>query len=296
MEQSRPLPLTSPVAVKALCAALDLHPSRVLGQNFLIDRNILDILIAAAAVQAEDHVLEVGPGLGVVTAELAARARHVTCIEKDRRLAAHLRGVYADATGVTVIEGDALEADLEGALVAPPAGPIAALVSNLPYAAGSRILVNVARLAQPPARVCVTVQLEVAERLTAAPDSADYGLLTVETGLVYRCSRVKVVSERCFWPAPAVRSAIVLMERRDAADWCLAPAVRTGFHALLRAGFGHRRKQLGAALTREAAALGLPRAAIETLPARAGLDSRLRPEQVDVAGWIRLAAARADML
>ena len=128
--------LTRPSEVRALLAQLDFRPARILGQNFLIDRNILNILLREADVQPDDAVLEVGPGLGVLTAALLDTVKTVTAVEKDKRLAAYLRERFADAPSLRLIQADILDCDLAALLAAPETK----LVANLPYAIAARLL------------------------------------------------------------------------------------------------------------------------------------------------------------
>lgn len=262
--------LTSPSDVRALLQRMDFKPSRILGQNFLIDGNILRIMLDAASLQPADHVLEIGPGLGVLTEPLLERAGRVTAIEKDDRLHEHLRASLT-APHLRLLHADALEADLDGLL----AGGVRKVVANLPYSVGSRVLVELMHSAARPDVLVVTVQLEVAERLAARPDTRDYGLLSIFAQLDYDVQVVKRISRTCFWPPPQVESAIVKLALRPQRAVTLRDEAR--FRALVKECFAHRRKQLGS-LVRDRDALQ-----------RAGLDPAQRPETVDVAGWCRLA-------
>jgi 16S rRNA (adenine1518-N6/adenine1519-N6)-dimethyltransferase len=158
--------LTHPSEVRALLAELDFHPSRVLGQNFLIDLNILHILLAGAELEPSDAVVEVGPGLGVLTAALLDRVATVVAVEKDNRLAPYLRQRFAGEPRLTLIHADILDCDL-AALFPGPGGK---LVANLPYAIAARLLVDLSALPRtPPARIVATIQREVADRLGLRP-------------------------------------------------------------------------------------------------------------------------------
>ena len=156
--------LTKPSDVRALLAAMDFHPSRVLGQNFLIDANILNILLDAAALAPTDAVLEVGPGLGVLTEGLIERAGRVVAVEKDSRLFEWLQNNYTASPKITLIHSDILDVELAPLL----AGGVNKCVANLPYAVASRFLVELMGAERAPERIVVTVQLEVAERLAIA--------------------------------------------------------------------------------------------------------------------------------
>ncbi|OQA24603.1 MAG: Ribosomal RNA small subunit methyltransferase A [Verrucomicrobia bacterium ADurb.Bin345] len=273
--------LTHPSEVKALLNELGIRPNRKLGQNFLVDGNILQILLRAAGLHARDAVLEIGPGLGVLTEWLARWAGRVVAVEKDRRLAAFLTKKFADKPHVEILEGDILDQDLEALL----ASGVNKVVANLPYAISSRLLFSFADSARAPERITVTVQKEVAERIVSPPGSHDYGLLSVVIQLRYHASISKEVSPTCFLPPPDVKSAIVNMERRPAA---IDPRDREWLLRLLKTAFAHRRKQLQGILAR-LDGRGDKRA--EEQLVAAGIPPRARPETVSPDQWVRLADA-----
>ncbi len=186
--------LTHPSEVRSLLARLDFHPSRVLGQNFLIDRNILNILLEAADLSPADRVVEVGPGLGVLTEALLERTAGVTAVEKDNRLAPYLRERFAGESRLELIHSDVLDCDLPAVFPQPGMK----LVANLPYAIAARLLVDLTEIPHPPALVIITIQREVADRLTAVPSTKDYGLLSILMQRRYAVTTVKHISRTCF--------------------------------------------------------------------------------------------------
>jgi 16S rRNA (adenine1518-N6/adenine1519-N6)-dimethyltransferase len=283
MVNARKIQLTRTSDVRALADRCGFHPSRALGQNFLIDGNILDILVDAAGIRAGDRVLEVGPGMGVVTAALLERGAHVTAIEKDHRLFALLQETFADEPDLDLIEGDAL--DLAVPLVRDKT--IGSLVSNLPYNPGSRIMIDLICAEVPPQKMTVTVQLEVAERLAAAAGTKAYGLLGLWCQLHCEVRLVKIVSPTCFWPRPAVRSAIVTLCRRSKP--LLEAAALPRFYALTRYAFQHRRKQLVSLLTKAPGSLNVDADDCRARLAAAGLGEDARPENLPVEAWCALA-------
>jgi len=204
--------LTHPSEVRALLAQLDFHPSRVLGQNFLIDRNILDILLAAADLRPDDAVVEVGPGLGVLTGALLERVATITAVEKDARLASYLRERFSNQPKLTLIHSDVLDCDLAALFPRPGLK----LVANLPYAIAARLLVELTAIPHPPARMVITIQREVAARLEAGPATRDYGVLSILLQRHYDISTVKRISPSCFWPPPEVQSSICCLDLRPA--------------------------------------------------------------------------------
>ena len=270
--------LTRPSEVRALLAQLDFHPSRLLGQNFLIDRNILNILLDAAELRPDDAVVEVGPGLGVLTAALLERAAAVTAVEKDNRLAPYLRARFADEPRLTLIHSDVLECDLP-ALFPRPGGK---LVANLPYAIAARLLVELTALPHPPATIVVTIQREVADRLAAAPATDDYGLLSILMQRHYAVATVKHVAPSCFWPPPEVHSSIAKLVRRPAPLG--GPADELALRDLLRHAFSRRRKTMARSL-RDLVADPLPALA------QAGIAPAARAEELAPEAWPALLRA-----
>ena len=272
--------LTSPTIVRALCAEIGCTPSKVLGQNFLIDRNILDIIIEASVVKSTDVVLEVGPGLGVVTRELAAFARTVWAVEKDRRLADYLAREFAVTPNVHVIESDFL-------VLAPDTyggDTLDAMISNLPFVSGSRILMELFIRRTPLDRITVTVQYEVAERLAAGPGTAARGLLGVMAQSLYAVTIVHKIGPTCFYPRPKVDSAIVSMRLRlGHVGECRR---RQFLLDLVKTAFSFRRKQMGVVLSRYRP--GLARDQIEAILRQAGIDPHLRPEALTNTEWMGL--------
>jgi len=253
--------LTSPSQVKAWCIENGFHPNRVLGQNFLIDRNALEAIVdAGLAGVAKDSgvaILEIGPGLGVLTEEILKRGCSVTAVEKDPVLAARLAESLGNPPNLNVVEADALDwisrshpsSDrLRGSLRSGdtfpiPHSPFSAMVSNLPYQAGTRILLELVQRHDIPS-MTVLVQTEVAERLAAKEGSKTRGLAGVWAQLDYDVKIVRKVAASCFWPRPEIGSSVVTLTRHDR-NIALSAKERDVFHRLTKKAFEHRRKQLG---------------------------------------------------
>ena len=274
--------LTSPSQVREFLAQQDLHPSKALGQNFLIDRNILNILIDAAALEPDDAVLEVGAGLGVVTEQLVAKVRRVVAVEKDKRLCASLRERFGSVQNLEIRCADMLDVDLAEL----QESGIRVIVSNLPYSVGTRILLDQVRSPRPPDRMVVTVQLEVAERMVASPGTRARGLLSVWTQFAYDVTLVKTVGPRCFLPCPEVKSAIVKLVRNN--RFSLLPERQSFFYDLTKYAFSQRRKQLATVLGRAPEPFRLESDAGHALLEQLGVDVKTRPENLDVAQWCAL--------
>jgi 16S rRNA (adenine1518-N6/adenine1519-N6)-dimethyltransferase len=246
-------------------------PRKHLGQHFLVDENILRVIERLARLAPGDVVLEVGPGLGVLTRFLAERVAHVHAVEVDRRLEPHLAGIpHTD-----VHWGDALRLDV-AALDPPPRK----LVANLPYNVATPLVAESLDLAQLQLW-CVMVQREVADRFFAAPSTKAYGAVSVLVQLTTRRIGWHPVSREVFRPRPNVESALVAFERT-------APGPPREVRRLVEASFGHRRKTLANAValsgltSREAAAAAL--AAIGRNPA-------IRAEALEPSEFVALAEA-----
>ena len=275
--------LTSPSQVKAWCIENGFHPSRALGQNFLIDRNVLEAIVAASGVQPGERVLEIGAGLGVLTEALLQTGASVTAIEKDTRLAERLAETLQHPA-LQVMAADALELPLDS-LFSPP---FERCVSNLPYSVGTRILLDMTRHPAAPHSVTVLVQTEVAERLAAQEGGAERGHAGVWVQLDYSVTLVREVKASCFWPRPEVGSTLVRLDRHPCP---LSAEERRCFEALTRHAFMHRRKQLGASLRKAPAPLGQSDEALVRLFEAADVDPRDRAETLSNAQWLALAKA-----
>ena len=275
---TEPVQLTRPSEVRALLTQLDFHPSRILGQNFLIDRNILNILLDAAELRPDDAVVEVGPGLGVLTEALLDRAASLTAVEKDNRLAPYLRERFADHPKLTLHHSDILDCDFPALFPQPGMK----LVANLPYAIAARLLVELTAIPHPPALIVVTIQREVAERLAAKPGSNDYGLLSILLQRHYAIATIKHISPSCFWPPPEVQSSISKLVRRP--EPLGGPADELALRDLLRHAFSRRRKTMARSL-RDLVPDPLP--ALES----AGIPPTARAEELPPELWPTLLRA-----
>lgn len=233
-------PLTSPRVVQEILARHGLRPNKQLGQNFLVDENILKKIIAAAELGPEDTVLEIGPGIGVLTGPLAEVARQVIAVEIDKGLIPVLEENLAAYANVKIIWGDILKVE-QGELLAAATTPFK-VVANLPYYITSPVIMALLTGPLPLERLVLMVQREVARRLTAAPGSKDYGVLSVAVQYYTQPEMVAQVPRTVFYPRPDVDSAVVLLKMRP------SPAVVVGdealFFRLVRGAFGQRRKTL----------------------------------------------------
>ncbi len=195
----------------ALLERLEIHPSRRLGQNFLIDPNMLDSLVRSAGVTEGDRVLEIGPGTGTLTERMLAAGARVQAIELDHRLAGYLRDErFKDDKAFLLLEADACRTDLDSLMGEAPFR----CVANLPYSCSSQLLASLTSMANQPQDIHVLLQKEMADRLTAKAGTKEYGVLTVRLGLLYEISTVKTIPKNVFFPPPEVVSAFVRMRLR----------------------------------------------------------------------------------
>lgn len=266
--------LTSPKEVRGLLAQLGHRPNKGLGQNYLIDANILDIIADTANIQSSESALEIGPGLGALTERIIPRAKSVTCIEKDPTMAKYLKSRFTD---ISLIEEDALEIDLDALF----AGGITKVAANLPYSVASRLMVDIAECEHRPVLMSLTIQKEVADRLTAPPGDKHYGMLGILTGVFYENTLVKKISPTCFLPPPKVWSAVVKMERR--AMPIIDEAIYPTFKKLVKHCFSQRRKQVGTIIKH----MGI--SPVDELLADAGIEHTERPEVIEIERWAALA-------
>ena len=216
---------------------MSVSPKKSLGQHFLVDRNLLVVIERLANLSSGDVVLEVGPGLGVLTTFLADRVRHVHAIELDRALEAPLRDALSGRATVDLVFGDALAVDLD-ALDPPPSK----LVANLPYNVATPLVAETLIGVPTLASWCVMVQREVADRFFAEPGTKAYGAVSVLVRLHARRTGLHPVSRTVFRPPPNVDSALVAFDRIP------PPANAEQVRRVVTAAFGHRRKTLANAV------------------------------------------------
>jgi 16S rRNA (adenine1518-N6/adenine1519-N6)-dimethyltransferase len=264
---------TNPSVIRALLKDLGHRPNKGLGQNYLIDGNILGIIIDGADISAQDRLLEIGPGLGALTQALLATDAPVTAIEKDPTMVEHLQKTFSE---LTLLADDVLNIDL-GAIFANGTNKI---IANLPYSVGSRFIVNALEATPLPAKMVFMVQKEVADRLTAQPGSKSYGPLAIWSQLNYDVKNIKNVSPNCFMPAPKIWSAVVRFEKRTKPLATVQDYNQ--FKRLVKITFTQRRKQIGSNLRKNLS---------EFFPGleQAGIDPKTRPEQISIEQWVELA-------
>ncbi len=271
--------------LRAQLEAIGFRPSKRLGQNLLLDKNMARAIARDARVHADDVVVEIGPGAGSLTEHLVECGADLIAIEIDPRLLEVAKNLLATAPRVRWICGDALESKhaWNGELVAalPRVEPWH-LVSNLPYSAASPILALAARLKNPPRSITVLLQSEVAERIAADPGGREWGPLSVRIQLVYGARIVRRVPSQLFWPRPQVDSSVLRLELREQRP---SAADLDELDPLLDRLFQHRRQTLGGLLSK---VLG-SRPKAEAVLAAQGIDPSQRPETLSAAALLALS-------
>ena len=246
-----------------------------LGQNFLIDPNIVRKIVALADIAPNDHVLEIGPGRGVLTEVLCKTAGRVTAVEIDPRLHDYLAERRAGFPNLTLVLEDALVYPVENL----PAGTI--VVANLPYYISTPLLFRLLDQRDRFPRLVLMLQNEVADRLVAKPGSSDYGVLSVMAQYAAEITKAFRVSAQCFRPRPEVGSAVVLLKTRERRE--LTSEEEPKFAALVKAAFAHRRKTLVNSLRDE----GYDQSGIIGALERLALSPSVRAEVLSLEQFIR---------
>ena len=250
-----------------------IRPNRELGQNFLIDSNILDVIGRAAALDASDVVLEVGGGLGVLSEYLAERTAHVHVVEVDRRLEPPLRDALAGHGNATLHFADAVKLDLAGLDPAPTK-----VVANLPYGVAAGVILRTIEQLPDAHTWVAMVQREVGERFAAAPGSGAYGVPSVLAQLACDVKVLRPISRTVFHPVPNVDSVLLRLERRG-------PAPEPPLRALVQQGFAHRRKALARSVS---LASGADRERVRAGLEAMGLPADARAETLAPDQWREL--------
>ncbi|HHU09242.1 MAG TPA: 16S rRNA (adenine(1518)-N(6)/adenine(1519)-N(6))-dimethyltransferase RsmA [Intrasporangiaceae bacterium] len=270
--------------IRALAAELDIRPTKQWGQNFVIDANTVERIVRLAGVGEDDVVVEIGPGLGSLTLALLPKVRSVVAVEVDPTLAAALpqtvekvSPAYLDR--LAVVHADAMKIETL------PGDQPTALVANLPYNVSVPVVLRFLELFPSIRTILVMVQLEVAQRLAAAPGSKIYGVPSLKAAWYADVRLVGTVSRSIFWPVPNVDSGLVRLARRDPPR---TEVERAEVFACIDAAFAQRRKTLRASLAGWAGSA----AAAEAALIAAGISPQQRGEQLTIQDFARIVAAR----
>lgn len=284
--------LSSQSEVQRLIDRYNFRPNKALGQNFLINKSALDVITNGADISAKDVVLEIGPGLGTLTLELAARAERVVAVEVDKRIIPLLKDTLRDVDNVDIIEGNFLNPLVGRQVRSCLSGRPAIAVANLPYYITTPILMDITENYAEIKRTVFMMQKEVAYRIVAQPGSRlsgsvkDYGILSISVQYRMEPQILLEVPRTDFFPSPEVDSAVVRMDRRD------RPAVDVKdehiFFTVVKAAFAQRRKTLYNAL---ASGLGYPlgKDGLKAVLERAHIDGNRRAETLSLQEFAGLA-------
>ena len=276
--------LLSRTEIRNLARELDFRPRKSLGQNFVHDANTLRRIVSASGITKNDHVLEVGPGLGSLTLAILDRGATVTAVEIDSVLAERLPKTVAEHSHSEIHRLRVLNRDILGLQRADLTEQPTAVVANLPYNIAVPALMHL--LAEFPSirTVMVMVQAEVAERLAAEPGGKEYGVPSVKARFFGNVRRYGSVSPTVFWPIPRVYSGLVRIDRHESAPWPTDDAFRKQVFELIDTAFGQRRKTVRNAFLEWA---GSGNESAEMLLA-ASIDPARRGETLTVADFVRL--------
>lgn len=282
--------LTDPAVIKALLQCHGFSFSRALGQNFIINPAVCPRMAELGGAAPGVGVLEIGPGFGVLTAELCRRAEKVVAIELDDRLPPILAETLAEFQNFTLISGDAMTLDLPALLEEYFAGMPVVVCANLPYYITSPIIMRLLEEPLPIHSLTVMVQKEAAQRITAAPGKRECGAISAAVWYYSTPRLLFAVSRGSFMPAPAVDSAVIRLDIPTELPPDMPP--REDFFAVVRAGFGQRRKTM---LNSLAAGLRWEKERVRAVLAAAEIAESARAEQITLEQWKMLANCYGKM-
>ncbi|MCI9626672.1 MAG: 16S rRNA (adenine(1518)-N(6)/adenine(1519)-N(6))-dimethyltransferase RsmA [Clostridia bacterium] len=275
--------LTNPTVIRAVMQKHGKQFAKSLGQNFLTDAGVLDAIVEGSGIGAQTDVLEIGPGIGVLTARLCRSARRVVAVELDEKLLPVLDETLAEFRNVEIVQGDILKTDI-GALVQEHfGGNMVQVAANLPYYITSPILMRLIEAREWISSITVMVQKEVAERIAAPPGGKDYGVLSVAVQYYGSVELLTEVPPESFLPPPKVSSAVIRIHLLP------QPSVRTDetlFFKIVKASFAQRRKTLVNSLSAGMSCYGkdVIRAALEQI----GLPETVRAERLSLEEFAKL--------
>lgn len=284
--------LTDLSTIRDLCARYDFALSKGFGQNFIINPGVCPRIADAAGLGPGWGALEIGPGIGVLTEQLAIRADKVVSVEVDKRLEPLLAETMAGHDNFKLVMGDVLKVDLATLLEEEFPGKRVAVCANLPYYITSPILMRLLEEKLPVDNITVMVQKEAAQRLCAAPGTREAGAITYAVSYYAQPRVLFTVHPGSFYPAPKVTSAVIRLDVRSAPRVDVPHGDEAGYFRLIRAAFSQRRKTVANSV---ASGLGLPKARVIAALDAAGLDARLRPEQLTLEDYCALQNALSAM-
>ncbi|MBR0277792.1 MAG: 16S rRNA (adenine(1518)-N(6)/adenine(1519)-N(6))-dimethyltransferase RsmA [Clostridia bacterium] len=276
--------LTNPSTIKEIMNRLGVKFNKSLGQNFLIDKSVIDCAISASGIDKTYGVLEIGPGIGTLTAELSKNAGKVAAIELDRNIAKYLCDAFIAYDNVTIIQGDALKMDLNKIIEEYFGKMPVAVVSNLPYYITTPIIMKLFEDNLPLMSVTVMIQKEVAERFTAKPGTKEYGAISLSVQYYSTPNIVKIVPPESFMPQPKVTSAVICMDIKNH----IKPSVKDEkmMFKIIKAAFNQRRKTLVNALS---SAVDKDKEMIKNIVKSVTGSEKIRGEELDLCQFIQIS-------
>lgn len=278
--------LYSPATMARIREKHNFRHSKSLGQNFLSDIHIIEAIIDGSDIGPDDLVIEIGPGMGVLTAAAAERAWKVIAVEIDRSLIPILKETLADYDNIEVINADVMKTDLTEIVNAslPPEGGSVRVIGNLPYYITTPIVMKLLEEHVPAASITIMMQKEVADRIKASPGGRDYGALSVAVGFYCTVEHVANAPKEVFVPRPKVDSTVLRLDLRPECPVDLTD--EKIFFETVKGGFGQRRKTLLNSLT---GVRGLPKPDIADALEAAGIDPKRRAETLDLDEFAAVA-------
>lgn len=283
--------LYSPARMAQLRVKHDFRHSKSLGQNFLSDKNIIDRIVEGSEVGPEDLVIEIGPGMGVLTAAAAERAARVIAVEIDRHLIPILGETLRGYDNVEIVQGDIMKTDLTEMIAKARTGGKVRIIGNLPYYITTPIIMKLLEERVPADSITVMMQKEVADRIKAEPGSKKYGALTVAVGFYCTVSHIANAPKEVFVPRPKVDSTVIRLDVREECPVSLKD--EKIFFETVKNGFGQRRKTLQNALT---GVRGLAKEAVTRALTAAGVDPVRRAETLDLKEFAAVANELTEIL
>ena len=275
--------LTDYNEIQALLRRHGFRFSKSMGQNFLIASRVPEQIAESARLDEDTAVLEIGPGVGCLTEQLARRAGKVLAVELDRSLTPVLRETLGAYENVEILFGDILRQDIPALVREHFGGRRAVVCANLPYNVTSPLLTALLRSGCFET-ITVMIQREVARRICAAPNTADYGAFSLLVQWYAEPETLFDVPPHCFHPQPKVTSSVIRLTRREEKPFAVSD--EEYLFRIIRAAFNQRRKTLANALS---SGLGLERSEIENVLENCGFDVRIRGEALDMAAFVKIA-------
>ena len=283
--------LTDLSVIRALCEKYDFALSKGFGQNFIINPGLPPKIVDASGVDKRYGVIEIGPGIGVLTRELAKRAAKVVSIEVDERLPPLLAETMAGVDNFKLVLQDVLKVDLKALIAEEFPGMPVAVCANLPYYITSPILMRLLEEKLPIRNITVMVHKEAAQRLCAAPGTRDAGAISYAVSYYAEPKLLFSVQPGSFYPGPKVTSAVIRLDVREKPSVEVPNGDEAAFFALIRAAFSQRRKTAANAI---ANGLHMPKAQVISALQADGHDERSRPEQLTLENYCALQTALAN--